>query len=64
MNEDTDGRAVQVTPEPAVWPRVMQSTDATLTTIRGGHTTTTPVTIVHAPGTTPPATVTHHCGRP
>ena len=62
MEQNTDGAAVWVTPEPAVWPRVMQSTDATLITVHGGQTTTGPVTIVHAPGVTPPATVAHHCG--
>lgn len=62
MEQDTDGAAVRVTPEPVVWPRVMESTDATLVTIRGGRTSIGPVTIVHPPGATPPATVTHHCG--
>lgn len=64
MEQDTEDAAARVTPKPVAWPRVMQSTDATLVTIRGGHTTTGPVTIVHPPGDTPPATVTHHCDRP
>jgi hypothetical protein len=62
MEQDTGGAAIRVTPEPVVWPQVMESTPATLVTIRDGHTTTGPVTIVHPPGVTPPATITHHCG--
>lgn len=58
MEQDTDGRAVRVTPEPVV----MESTPATLIVTLGGHTHTGPVTIVHPAGVTPPETVTHHCG--
>lgn len=60
MEQSTDGRAARVTPKPVV----MQSTPATLVTVRDGQTSIGPVTIVHPPGDTPPATVTHHCGRP
>jgi hypothetical protein len=62
MEQDTDGTAVRVTPEPVVWPRVMQSTDATLVTLQDGQASIGPVTIVHPPGATPPAVVPHRCG--
>ncbi|WUH94481.1 hypothetical protein OG900_32995 [Streptomyces sp. NBC_00433] len=62
MEQDTEDAAVRVTPEPVEWPRVMESTDATLVTVREGQTSIGPVTIVHLPGVTPPATVPHHCG--
>src|SRR4051812_45012249 len=57
MEQDTEDAAVRVTPEPVVWPRVMESTDATLVTLQDGRASIGPVTVVHPPGATPPAVV-------